>query len=69
MAKNFLNDKGLSFEEINIEDKGMSRQDLAEKTGGGTVPQIVINGNSIGGFDSLMQLSGSGKLDELLNSE
>ena len=69
MAKTFLNDKGLSYEEINIEIKNMSRQDLAELTGGGTVPQIVINGKSIGGFDVLMQLSSSGKLDELIKTE
>ena len=47
----------------------MSRQDLTELTGGGTVPQIVINGKSIGGFDVLMQLSLSGKLDELFKTE
>ena len=69
MAKTFLDDKDLSYEEINIEIKNMSRQDLAELTGGGTVPQIVINGKSIGGFDVLMQLSSSGKLDELIKTE
>lgn len=69
MAKTFLDDKGLSFEEIDIEEMKMSRKDLAELTGGGTVPQIVINGQSIGGFDVLIQLSSSGKLDELIKAE
>ena len=32
-----------------------------------TVPQIVVNGTNIGGFDKLMMLSQSGKLEELLN--
>ena len=68
MAKTLLNEKGLSFEEINIEEKNMSRDDLKELTGGVTVPQIVINNNSIGGFDSLVRMNSMGKLEELLKS-
>ena len=68
MAKTLLNEKGLSFEEINIEEKNMSRDDLIELTGGGTVPQIVINNNSIGGFDSLVRLNSTGKLEKLIKS-
>lgn len=66
-AKALLNSKGLDYEEINIENEGMSRQQLSEITGGHTVPQIIVNGNSVGGYEQLMTLNQSGKLDDMLN--
>ena len=56
----------MSYEEINIDKEGMSREDLAKLTGNYTVPQIVINDNPIGGFNELLQLNVSGKLKDLL---
>ena len=61
-----LDDMGMSYENIDIEKEGLSRDDLAKITGGHTVPQIVINEKAIGGFNELLQLSQSGKLKELL---
>ena len=61
-----LDDIGMSYEEINIEREGLSRDDLVKLTGGYTVPQIIINDNPIGGFNELLQLNKSGKLKELL---
>ena len=61
-----LDDKDLSYEEINIEEQGMTREDLVKLTGGYTVPQIIINDKPIGGFDKLIQLNQSGELKELL---
>ena len=61
-----LDDIGMSYEEINIEREGLSRDDLVKLTGGYTVPQIIINENPIGGFNELLQLNKSGKLKELL---
>jgi len=58
----------MEYEEINIEEIDMSREQLAELTGGMSVPQIVINDTSIGGFDNLMMMNQSGKLEELLNA-
>ena len=57
---------GVSYEEINIEREGLSRDNLVKLTGGYTVPQIIINENPIGGFNELLQLNKSGKLKELL---
>ena len=48
-AKTLLNNKGVSYEELNIDELGMTRNDLYDLTGGRTVPQIIINGNSIFG--------------------
>ncbi len=63
-----LDDKGLSYKEINIEEEGISRDDLVKLTGGFTVPQILINDEPIGGFDKLLILDQSGKLKELLGN-
>ena len=61
-----LDDIGLSYEEINIEEQDLTREDLVKLTGGYTVPQIIINDKPIGGFDKLLQLNQSGELKELL---
>ena len=62
MAKRLLSEKELKFEEIDIESKGWTREDLFKLTGGRTVPQIVINDKSIGGFDDLVKMDQEGKL-------
>ena len=66
-AKRLLEEESIPFEEINIEEMGMSREDLGNLTGGMTVPQIVINNKSIGGYEDLLQLNQNGTLKELLN--
>ena len=65
-AKQLLNSRGFEFSEINLEEKGMDREDLFELTGGRTVPQILINEKPIGGFDELQKLDVSGKLREIV---
>ena len=61
-AKQLLDDKGLSYKEINIEEIGISRDDLIKLTGGYTVPQIIINDKAIGGYNQLLILNQEGKL-------
>ena len=68
-AKKLLDSKRLPYEEINIEEENMSREKLSEITGGHTVPQIVINKKTIGGFENLMMLNQSGKLDKIIISQ
>ena len=65
-AKRMLNELNQKFEEIDIEKEGISREKLKELTGGSTVPQIIINDKSIGGFDNLMVLAQTGELEKLL---
>ena len=65
-AKRMLEELGQTFKEINIEEEGISREELQKLTGGATVPQIIINGKPIGGFDSLMKLNQDGTLKEML---
>ena len=57
-AKRFFDEKEWPYEEINIEEKGWNREKLFEVGKSMTVPQIVIDGEAIGGYDDLMQLYG-----------
>tara|TARA_Y100001970_G_C14085054_1_gene776841 strand:- start:151 stop:399 length:249 start_codon:yes stop_codon:yes gene_type:complete len=66
-AKNLLKNENIDFEEINIEEEGISRQKLLEISGKYTVPQIVIKDQYIGGYDDLLSLYQNDKLEELLN--
>ncbi len=61
-AKRLLTEKGFSYDEIDIEENGMSRDDLFNITGGRTVPQIVIDEKTLGGYDDLLELESSGKI-------
>ena len=65
-AKTLLQSKGLDFEEINLDDVPEFRQRIHDLTGGWTVPQILIDGEPIGGFTELWRLDKTGQLDELL---
>jgi|TARA_B100000123_G_C25371986_1_gene271829 glutaredoxin len=66
LAKRLFDSKNIEYEEINIEELNISRKKLFEITGGNTVPQIVINGTSIGGYDQLFMLNQMNKLDDLI---
>lgn len=67
-AKSLLNSKNIEYEEINIEEAGISREQLKELTDGHTVPQIVVNGVSIGGYEQLLILNQKDKLDKLIQT-
>ena len=62
LAKKLVQERGLDFQEIDIEEKGWSREDLFDITGGRTVPQVVINDDTIGGYDDLVKFDQEGKL-------
>jgi glutaredoxin 3 len=65
-AKALLEGKGLEYEELTLEEGPDFRQRLFDLTGGWTVPQIVIDGEPIGGYNELWRLDRSGELDEQL---
>ena len=64
-AKTLLESRGLSFEEISLDDDPDFRRRLLDLTGGWTVPQIIIDGRPIGGYTELWQLDRSGELEHL----
>ena len=65
-AKSLLQSKGLDFEEIGVDDDPAFRQKLFDLTGGWTVPQILIDGEPIGGYTELWRLDRDGRLDRQL---
>jgi len=65
-AKSLLEAKGVSFDEIFIDEQPEKRIEMKEKSGRQTVPQIFINDKHIGGFDDLYSLDVAGDLDPLL---
>jgi glutaredoxin 3 len=65
-AKALLEQRGLEFEEIRLDGESNFRQTLLEKTGGWTVPQVVIDGEPIGGYSELWRLDKAGELEDLV---
>ncbi|MGO9546034.1 MAG: glutaredoxin 3 [Rhodomicrobium sp.] len=67
-AKGLLKYKGVAFEEIDVSRSPELRQAMIERSGGYTVPQILIGGRPIGGCDDLHALDAKGELDRLLQN-
>ena len=65
-AKALLDAKRLPYDEISLDQDPAFRQKLHELTGGWTVPQILIDGERIGGYTELWRLDRTGQLDERL---
>ena len=55
-AKALLNEKGIPFIEIDVEDNDISREELAKYGISKTVPQIFVDGVPIGGSDDLKKI-------------
>ena len=65
-AKHLLDQKGVVYEEIRVDIDEKRRAEMMERSKRRTVPQIFINGESIGGYDDLVVLEQVGKLNEKL---
>ncbi|KIC18257.1 MULTISPECIES: glutaredoxin 3 [unclassified Leisingera] len=66
-AKRLLNQKGVTFSEINVlAQPGRKAEMIQRANGGRTVPQIFIGDTHVGGCDDLYALEQAGKLDPLL---
>ena len=65
-AKALLDGKELEYEEVLLDDDPDFRRKLHDLTGGWTVPQIVIDGEPIGGYTELWRLDKTGELDQRL---
>ena len=65
-AKALLSEKGVGYQEINIQREPGRREEMIRLTQRRTVPQIFIDDQPVGGYDDLALLNATGKLDELL---
>lgn len=69
MAKHLLNQRKVAFIEVTVAGDREARDWLHQASGQSTVPQIFIGDQSIGGFDELSTLDGTGELAPLLTAK
>ena len=66
-AKAMLKKWGIAFDEVRIDQDAEAMQQFRQATNGArTVPQIIIDGNLVGGFSELTELHMDGELDSLM---
>lgn len=65
-ARQLLNSKGVTFEDIDIDAQPGRREEMQQRSGRHTVPQIFIGARHVGGSDDLHALDHAGGLDPLL---
>ena len=68
-AKRLLNKQEVEYTEIDMAMDHEGRAELAAKTGLTTFPQIVIDGETLGGYDQLKAAVKSGRFQELVGSK
>jgi glutaredoxin 3 len=61
-AKALLDARGIEYEEINVDRIPGFREQLVEMTGRMTIPQIIIDGTPVGGYDDIAALDRAGEL-------
>lgn len=65
-AKQLLDRKKIAYTEIRVDVDEKKRDEMISRSQRKSVPQIFINGKSIGGCDDLYALDASHQLDDLL---
>lgn len=66
-AKKLLDDKGVEYQDLRVDENPELADEAREKSGGRrTVPQIFIDEYHVGGSDELYALEQDNKLDPLL---
>jgi len=67
-AKSVLESKQADLEIISVDGQPKVREEMMQKSGRHTVPQIWIGEQHIGGCDDLIALDRRGELDSLLEA-
>jgi len=65
-AKGLLKKKGVEYLEIRVDEEAGKREEMEQRAGRDSVPQIFIGDQHVGGFDELIELDMDGELDPLL---
>ena len=66
-AEQLLKSKGVAqIEKVRIDLDAARREEMMQRTGRRTVPQIYIGATHVGGYDDLVALDQAGRLDALL---
>jgi len=61
-ATALLDSRGIEYEEVNVDRIPGFREKLVEMTGRMTIPQIIIDGEPVGGYDDIAALDRAGEL-------
>ena len=64
-AKALLDRRGIAYEEINLSKDADGRAELVSLTGMMTFPQVLIDGQPLGGFQELAAADRAGRLADL----
>jgi glutaredoxin 3 len=64
-AKALLDRRGIPYDEINLAKDAGGRAKLVEATGMMTFPQVIVDGEPIGGFQELAAADRDGRLADL----
>jgi glutaredoxin 3 len=65
-VKGILTARGVPYAEVNLSKDPEGRLALAQRTGMMTFPQVLVDGELLGGFKEVQAAAESGQLDELL---
>jgi len=65
-VKSLLSARKVPYEEINLAKDPDGRTELVRQTGMMSFPQVIIDGQLIGGFQETLAASRDGRLDDLL---
>ena len=69
-AEQLLNSRGVTdIEKVRVDLDPARREEMMQKTGRRSVPQIFIGDTHVGGCDDLYALDRAGKLESLLRGE
>jgi len=64
-VKGLLKSRGLEFSEVNLTKNPEGRMELVQRTGMMSFPQVVVDGELLGGYAETLTAAESGRLDEL----
>ena len=66
LARSLLQSLGCKFQEYDLDSDVALQQEMFQRTGGRTVPQVLIDDYPVGGFADLARLQHNGVLGRML---
>ena len=68
-AKALLRAKNVTWREIDVTSDERLQEEMVERSGRRSVPQVFLGGEHVGGYDDLARLNATGELDRRLGRE
>jgi glutaredoxin 3 len=64
-VKGLLKARGLEYSEVNLSKDPEGRMELSQRTGMMSFPQVLVDGELLGGYAEVLAAAESGRLDDL----